>query len=191
MQRPAGQQPIPLQAKRVFQGVLFDVYQWEQTLFDGSTATFEKLKREDTTVVLAVTNDQKILVLTQDQPGTETKLVLPGGRVESGEEPEKAAVRELLEETGYQAGELILYQATQPVGKLDWVVYLFIARGCRRVQDQNLEAGERIAVQEVSFAELVELAANRKLPHDLLTYEVLQAKLQPNGLAELKAKITG
>ena len=38
---PKSSQPIPENAKKVFTGQVFDVYQWEQEMFDGSKATFE------------------------------------------------------------------------------------------------------------------------------------------------------
>ena len=44
IQRPKSKQPIPENAKRVFKGIIFDVYQWEQELYNGSKAVFEKLK---------------------------------------------------------------------------------------------------------------------------------------------------
>jgi hypothetical protein len=43
--RPISKQPIPNHARIVFHGQLFDVYQWEQKLFNGKTAIFEKIKR--------------------------------------------------------------------------------------------------------------------------------------------------
>ena len=42
---PAGAHLIPPEAKCVFRGKIFDVYQWPQRLYDGSTATFEMLRR--------------------------------------------------------------------------------------------------------------------------------------------------
>jgi len=36
------------QAQRVFKGIIFDVYQWKQKMFDGSQGIFEMLKRPDT-----------------------------------------------------------------------------------------------------------------------------------------------
>lgn len=35
---------LPPQAKKVFTGQIFDVYQWEQEMYDGSFETFEMLK---------------------------------------------------------------------------------------------------------------------------------------------------
>jgi hypothetical protein len=55
---PKNAKVIPKQAQRVFKGQIFDVYQWPQKLFDGSTQTFEMLKRPDTLTVLAIKNDK-------------------------------------------------------------------------------------------------------------------------------------
>ena len=53
---------IPADAKRVFEGVIFDVYQWQQKMFDGSTETFEVLKRPDSVEVIAI-KDGKMVVI--------------------------------------------------------------------------------------------------------------------------------
>ena len=68
IERPKSNQPIPPDAKKVFSGVLFDVYQWEQKMFDGSVATFEKLKRPDTVVVFPVLPNGRIILTEQEQP---------------------------------------------------------------------------------------------------------------------------
>ena len=108
IERPKSKQPIPENAKLVFKGQIFDVYQWEQELFDGSRATFERLKRPDTAVVFGVLPDGKILLTEQEQPGKPPYIGATGGRIDKGEEPLAAAKRELLEESGYEASEFIL-----------------------------------------------------------------------------------
>lgn len=67
-QKPTSKQPIPKHAKRVFKGIIFDVYQWKQKLFDGSFTTFEKIKRKSTVMVLPITKDGKIILTQQEQP---------------------------------------------------------------------------------------------------------------------------
>ena len=42
---------LPENAKLVFKGVLFDTWQWEQELFDGSYSTFEVVVRKGSTIV--------------------------------------------------------------------------------------------------------------------------------------------
>lgn len=59
---------IPPHAVRVFKGVIFDVYQWEQMLYDGSTTTFECLKRPDTVIVIPLAGEM-VYYAEQAQPG--------------------------------------------------------------------------------------------------------------------------
>lgn len=69
IERPKSLQPMPENAKRVFKGIIFDVYQWEQEMFDGGKETFEKLKRPNTVVVFPVFPDGRIMLTEQEQPG--------------------------------------------------------------------------------------------------------------------------
>jgi hypothetical protein len=80
--RPKSKQPMPSAAKMVFKGVIFDVYQWEQKVFDGSYRTFEKIKRQDTVMILPVTNDKKIILTEQEQPGKGSFIGAAGGRID-------------------------------------------------------------------------------------------------------------
>lgn len=52
--RPQSSQLMPEHAECVFSGKIFDTYQRNQTMYDGSIATFEKVKRTDTVVVFAI-----------------------------------------------------------------------------------------------------------------------------------------
>ncbi len=45
---------IPSHAVKVFSGVIFDVYQWEQELFNGNVSTFEALRRPSTVIIIPV-----------------------------------------------------------------------------------------------------------------------------------------
>ena len=56
---PATAKLIPEEAKKVFQGEIFAVYQWPQEMFDGSFATFEMLRRADTVKILAVVTEEE------------------------------------------------------------------------------------------------------------------------------------
>src|SRR5438105_1960514 len=98
---PADARLIPKQAKKVFTGQIYNVYHWEQPLFDGTTATFEMLGRPDTIQVLAI-KDHQLVVLNEEQPNSGRAFYgLPGGRHDVPEETElDAAKREMLEETG-------------------------------------------------------------------------------------------
>lgn len=158
IERPKSKQPLPENAKKVFEGVMFDVYQWEQEMFDGTKETFEKLKRPDTVTVFAVLDDGKIVLTKQEQPGKEAFIGAAGGRVNPGEDILDAAKRELFEETGYGADEFILWKAVQPIGKIEWAVYIFVARKLRKISELSLDAGEKIEVITVDFDEFIKIA---------------------------------
>ena len=141
---------IPPHAECVFKGAIFDVYQWQQPMFDGSTATFECLKRPDTVVVLAMQGDQ-IFYSEQEQPAKPPFIGLFGGRAEVGEVPLEAAKRELLEETGMESDDWELFSQNPFGGKIDWTVYYYVARNCRTVAEPKLDGGEKIMIKSTDI----------------------------------------
>ncbi len=149
---------VPKQAELKFKGVLFDVYQWPQELFDGSIDTFEMLRREDTVEVIAL-KDDKIVVTYQTQPCQGWFYAYPGGRHDNpGEDELQAAKRELREEAGMTFKNWKLIEAHQPFTKIDWLVYTFLATDFESQGDLILDPGEKIEVMELSFEEVQELA---------------------------------
>lgn len=188
IKRPASKQPIPDHAKKVFKGVMFDTYQWEQEMFDGTKATFEKLKRPDTVVVFPVLPDGKIILTEQEQPGKVPFVGATGGRVDEGEDILTAAKRELLEESGYEAEEYILWDAQHPVSKIDWVVYTFVAKGVKKVADMQLDAGEKIKLLPLTLDELIDVATNKDtyFAEQEIVAKFLEAKFDPKKKEELK-----
>jgi ADP-ribose pyrophosphatase len=185
--RPKSKQPIPEHAKKVFKGILFDVYQWEQELYDGKKVIFEKLKRPDTVLVLPILPDGQILLLKEEQPGKEKTVVSVGGRIEEGEDPISASKRELFEESGCEASEFILWDAQQPITKIDWTVYVFIAKGVKKISNLNTDGGEKIEPFSVSFDELFELVLNKTYSSDRgIIHKFFEAKLDQQKMEELK-----
>ncbi len=188
IERPVSKQPLPENAKLVFKGEIFDVYQWEQEMYDGTKEIFEKLKRPDTVVIFPVLPDGRILLTKQEQPGKKPFIAATGGRVDEGEDLLTAAKRELLEESGYEAGEFMVWDAQQPVGKIDWAVFTFVAKGLKKVADLNLDSGEKIEPFAVTFDELMELACEKDFYEEEVKIKFLEAKLDPKkmeGLREL------
>ncbi len=142
---------IPEHAKQVFKGQIFDVYQWPQELFDGSQATFEMLRRPDTIQILAV-RDGNIVVVHDEQPGRPVYMHVPGGRADPEDESWLAAAkRELLEETGLAFKNWKLVAVFQPFIKMEWFTVWFVATDIESESPQNLDAGERISVDAISF----------------------------------------
>ncbi len=169
---------IPDNAEMVFRGKIFDVYQWPQEMFDGTTETFEMLKRADTVEIIAI-KDDKIIITRQKQPRKDWYYAFPGGRTDMRDENElMAAKRELREETGMEFRNWKLIKAVQPFAKVDWLVYTFLATDFIQQGKQELDAGEVIEIKEVSFAEMVKLT---KEPN------ARDLKVDWDGLGEVKS----
>ena len=151
---------IPKHATKVFEGGYLNVYQWDQEMYDGTTTPFFAIKRNPSTEVIAVTLEGKVLIAEQEQPNRQPYLSLFGGSIEPNEDPLAGAKRELLEEAGCISDDWQLADVTQfPWRKLDWESHLFVAKNCRKVQEQQLDNGEKITVREVEFDEFIALGA--------------------------------
>ncbi|MFN7160356.1 MAG: NUDIX hydrolase [Candidatus Gracilibacteria bacterium] len=147
---------IPENAKKVFQGTIFSVYQWEQKMFDGSTEIFECIVRPDTVTIIPVVGD-KILVTHQKQPHRDWFYALPGGRVDEGEDHLVAAKREFIEETGYKSDDWSMHFSHMPNMSVRFIVSCYIAKNCINTGILHPDPGEKIETKLVSFDEFLEI----------------------------------
>ena len=148
---------MPDNARCVFKGVIFEVWQWDQKMFDGSTSIFEKIWRYPTLEIIATQGD-KIIIENQDQPDRKGSINLVSGRADKGEDVLEEAKRELLEETGCQSSDWTLFMKYGVSAKIIHDIYYFVARDCQKIQEPNLDSGEKIETRLVTFDEFLLLS---------------------------------
>jgi ADP-ribose pyrophosphatase len=146
-----------IESSQVFRGKLLDVRLDRVRLPDASEATREYVKHQGAVVVIPVLDGGELLFERQFRyPLGCAMIEFPAGKIDPGELVETTARRELLEETGFVAGEWRHLGVMHPcVGYSDERIEIFLARGLARQGGQNLDHGEFIDVLELTLEEAV------------------------------------
>ena len=134
------------------------------------------LEADDWVNVVAITPEEKVVVVRQYRFGTRRMTVeIPAGIVEAGETPKEAAIRELREETGYAAREWRYLGYVEPnPAFMDNACHNWLAVDASQVQRPNLDAGEDIRVGEMSKEELRREIKAGRLRHSLALVALAQ-----------------
>ncbi len=137
--------------------------------------TFRIIETHDWVNVVAETTDGEIIFIKQHRLGTdEISLEIPAGLIEPGENPEKAAARELLEETGYVPEQITLMKklAVNPAIMNNYV-YFYSASGCKKYQTQNLDEAEDIEVLLAEKNKIIGMIKNNEINHQIICTALL------------------
>ncbi len=118
------------------------VLQWE---------TVERVNCDGVVAVVPVTDNSEVILIRQFRPPVNKYVIeFPAGLNDRGEELKDAASRELLEETGYSAGEMI-FLARGPLssGSSAEVMTVFLAKGLEFSGTEQSDETEEIEVIKI------------------------------------------
>ena len=160
-----------------FQGRIFTARVDHAELCDGSKVTREVVEHHGGATILPIDDDGYCYCVRQFRyPLGKELLEAPAGKLEKGEDPLECATRELSEETGFTADEIISLGTdyTSP-GYSTETLYIYLARGLHR-GEKHLDEGEFLSVEKHHIDELVELVMNGEIADGKTIIAVLKAK---------------
>ncbi|MGK9477726.1 NUDIX hydrolase [Melioribacter sp. OK-6-Me] len=163
----------------VFEGKVFSV-KVDDIQYNGSgnLATRQVAVHPGGAVVLPLKSNGKIIFVKQFRyPHNEFVIELPAGKLDKGEDPQKCALRELKEETGYSSEKVIkLGKIYTTPGFCNEVLHIFLA--------ENLIDGEHAREEGEEDMELLEMTLE-EAEEKILKGEIVDAKTI-SGLMMLK-----
>ena len=134
----------------------------------GQRGKFVVLDSNDWVNIIPVTSEGKIVMVQQYRHGTdEITLELPGGFVNSGEEPLQGAMRECVEETGYEGeNDAIFLGKNRPNPAYQSnTCHTYLWKNCTLKHEQNLDGHEDINILEFTEDQIRSLIAEGKIDH--------------------------
>ena len=141
-----------------FEGRILDLYVDTVKLPNGHISTREYIKHVGAACVVPIDDDGNVVVEKQFRyPFGAVLTEIPAGKLDSKTEPHReAALRELAEETGCTAEEMIYLGEYYPTcAYSDEVIHMYLAKGIR-AGEQHLDEDEFVNVEKVPLRELID-----------------------------------
>jgi len=166
-----------IETKTVYEGLIVNVRSDVAEIQNGNRVPREVVEHPGGVGIVPVTADNKILMVRQFRyPMEEELLEIPAGKLGKGEAPIDCAMRELSEETGCKAGEIIDMGAVYPSpGFCRETLFLFLALDLEQ-GEIHLDKDELLSVEAVEIDKLIELIMKNELPDAKSIIGIMKAK---------------
>lgn len=148
----------------VYKGKILELYNDDVLCDNGNYAKREIINHNGGAGVLIVNDKEEVLLIKQFRYAYGEELYeIPAGKLENAEDPYKAALREMEEETGYKAQELNSLGTIYPTcGYSNEKIYLYLARDFK-ITKTNFDADENITSSWYPLAMVLEKIRNGEI----------------------------
>ena len=166
-----------LDTEDIYEGKVFDVKKHTVELLNGDTVTREQILHNGGVAVIAIDDDGMVFMVRQYRfgAGVET-LEIPAGKLEKGENPYEAGMRELREETGYKTDKLTSLGDFLPTpAYCSEKIYLYMANKLEYC-GQNLDDDEFLSVEKYPLDVLHEMVLKNEINDSKTVIAILKAK---------------
>lgn len=167
-----------LSSEKIFDGRILHIRRDAVRLPNGGEAFREVVDHPGGVCVLALDDQNRVLLVSQFRyPYGQVLRELPAGKLEYGEDPAKAAVRELKEETGAVAGEFRFLGELYPSpGYCGEIIRMYLARELT-FGETHLDEDEFLNLERIPFDQLVEQVLSGEIRDAKTIAAVLKGKL--------------
>ena len=167
-----------IESKTMFQGRIITVLLDTAGLPDGGTAQREVVLHPGGVAVLALDEADNVALVRQYRyPLHGLLLELPAGKLDPGEDHRPAAIRELSEETGLEAGELTyLGCLLASPGFCTERLHMYLARDLRK-KESHPDEDEFLNVITMPFQQLLEQVMDGTVEDAKTVATVLKTKV--------------
>ena len=155
-----------LSSELVYSGIFLQVKKDEVELFSGQKSVREYILHPGAALILPELDQSQLLMIKQYRhPLKEVFMEFPAGKLDPGENSLQTAHRELKEETGYEAQQMLRLTRINPViGYANEYIDLYLARGLKKIHQQKLDEGENLYLFEIPFGQAMDLLREGKIP---------------------------
>ncbi|MFS0687963.1 NUDIX hydrolase [Sporosarcina sp. 179-K 8C2 HS] len=163
----------------LFEGKIISLRVDEVELPDGKRAKRELIDHPGAVAIIPITDDGKLILVEQYRKALNRSIIeIPAGKIESGEDIEVTALRELEEETGYGAHKFDYLQsfATSP-GFANEVIHIFVAQGLYKIDKPAAgDEDEFLEIMECTIEEAEEMVLDQRIYDAKTAFAILHAK---------------
>ncbi len=165
-----------ISSQEIFNGVAIHLFKDEILLPNGHTGIREIIRHPGAVCVLPLTDDGDVIFVNQFRYAlNKVTLEVPAGKLEKGEDPKEAALRELSEETGLTAKNIVhigdLY--TTPA-LIDEVIHMYIATDLTQ-GEQHLDYDEFVNTLKIPLSKAVDMVMDGEIKDSKTQTIILKA----------------